>query len=97
MKKEQCHNHEVLRKVYMFIFHPLKALSNLESPCFVQIVGWGNIFPSSVYGWLTTFKTFTCTRSSSPIALGAKYQSHHYEKAILHHGNSKTIGYTSKR
>jgi len=87
MKEQQIHSREVLRNVFELIFLHLDALSTLYSLCFVRMVGCGNVILSSVHEWLTTLKTFTCTQSSSPIALSTKHRNCHLEKGIHRHGN----------
>jgi len=55
------------------IFAHLTRFSTLESSSFVGTVRCVIVILSSVHRRLTTSKTFTCTRLSSPIALCAKH------------------------
>jgi len=77
----------------MFILSTL--FSSLESLWFVQMVKCGTIIQLSVHEQLTTWKTFTCTQSSSPIAQCAKHRNRHVEMGIHHCASWENIGYTS--
>jgi len=73
------------------------CFSTQQSLCFVRTVGCGNVILSSVHGWLTTLKTFTCIQSRSPIALHVNHRNRRLEKGIHRCGNWETIGYTPKK
>jgi len=70
---------------------------SLEDSCFVWTVRCGNVVLSSVHGWLTTSKAFTCAWSSSPITQSRKHKNGCLEKGIHCDGNWQTIQYTSTR
>jgi len=63
----------------------------------MQSVGCGNVILSSVYAWLTTLKTFTCTQSSSPITLFASHWTLGSVKGIHYCGNWEIIIYIIRR
>jgi len=75
----------------------LTLISTLESLCFARIVRCATVILSYVHGQQTTSKTFTWTRSSSPVAQCVKHRNRHLEMRIHRGGNGETIGYTSKR
>jgi len=79
------------------LFLLLTNCSTLESLCYVQTVGSGNVILSSVHTWLTTLKAFTCTQPSSLNELCAKQRNCGLDKGIHCSGNWETIGFRSKR
>ena len=97
MKQQQIHKQEVSGRSSSIFLVLLVCISTVESICFVRTVGCGNVFMSSVHGWLTTSKTFTYIQSSSPIAPSAKHWNRHFEKGIYHPRNWETIGNTSTK
>ena len=68
------------------LFFALSTHSSiLESLCFVWTVAYSISIMSSVHGWLTTSKTFTCTKSRSNIGLCVKHGNSHLGKVIQCH------------
>jgi hypothetical protein len=56
-----------------WLFFLSTPISTLVSIWCKQTVACGNVILWSVHGWVTPSKTFTCTQSSIPFALGVNH------------------------